>query len=144
MKLTHSDELSCGLIQHEFKMLTELTSLGMPVPKSDPQPIVDNGVIIGYRMQELFKFDQSKLDYRGRRKLLLHRFQLWRVDYVHGDMKASNIMQDIEGNFVFIDFSFTGKLDDIIPPCIPSWIYEDDRFTINPDFKVWSEPPYLP
>ena len=55
LKLTHPNAQSLALIEHEFNILTDLNSLGLPVSEVDTQPIVDGGRICGYQMKTLTK-----------------------------------------------------------------------------------------
>jgi hypothetical protein len=64
LKLAHSDEQSIKLIQHELDMLAKLAALGLPVVEIDQQPVVEDGVTRGYRMERLFNLESSELGSR--------------------------------------------------------------------------------
>lgn len=134
LKLAHSDDLSIKLIQHEFDILIELAKLGLPVVEIDQQPILDNGIICGYRMKKLFKLESSDLQSRADDiKQILDR--LYAAGFSHGDFSPSNIMMDEGDHLKLIDFGFTGRIGSAVPSFFPSWVYADGRFGIGSDLE---------
>lgn len=89
LKLAHADELSMKLIQHEFDVLAELTKLGLPVSEFGQRPILDDGVMCGYRMKRLSKLEPS--EFRSRTDEIKHTLdQLHSAGFCHGDFSPSN------------------------------------------------------
>ncbi|KAK3311719.1 kinase-like domain-containing protein [Chaetomium strumarium] len=136
LKLAHPDTQSLELIQHEFNILSDLKSLGLPVPEIDTQPIVDGGRICGYRMKALTKLKPSELRCRQHdiRRVLL---QLHSAGFCHGDVTPSNIMQDGSDRIILIDFGFAGRAGSAVPPFIPSWVYAGGIFEPTGDWKAF-------
>ncbi len=133
LKLAHLDELSIKLIQYEFDVLAKLKSLGLPVVEFDQQPILDDGVICGYRMEKLSKLEASELVKRADDiKQALDRFHC--AGYSHGDVSPSNIMTR-DGHITLIDPSFAGQFGSAVPSFFPSWVYIDGRFGIDSDLE---------
>lgn len=134
LKLAHSDELSIKLIQHEFDVLAELAKLGLPVVKFGQQPILDNGVTCGYRMEKLSKLEPS--EFRSRTddiKQTLDR--LHSAGFSHGDFSPSNILTNEGGRLILIDLSFAGRLGSAVPSFFPSWVYTDGVYGIGSDLE---------
>jgi tRNA A-37 threonylcarbamoyl transferase component Bud32 len=133
LKLAHSDEVSIKLIQYEFDVLAKLTKLGLPVVEFDHQPILDNGVTCGYRMEKLSKLEAS--EFRSRAddiKQALDRLHC--AGFSHGDVGPSNIMTK-DGRITLIDPSFAGRLGSAVPSFFPSWVYTDGTFGIGSDLE---------
>lgn len=65
LKLAHLGELSTKLFLHEFKVIPNLTKLGLPVVEFDQQPILNNGVSCSCGMKRLFKLGPSELRSRA-------------------------------------------------------------------------------
>jgi hypothetical protein len=136
LKLAHSDELSIKLIQHEFNVLTDLTKIGLPVVQFDHQPILDNGVTCGYRMEKLSKLELSELYSRSNEiKHILDRFHS--AGYCHGDFTPSNIMKDQSDRIILIDFSFAGQTGSAVPQFFPRWLYTDGTYGIDSDLAAF-------
>lgn len=136
LKLAHSDELCIKLIQREFEVLTELTELGLPVVKMDQQPILDNGVTCGYRMEKLSKLEPSELHSRSDEiKRTLDQFHS--AGFCHGDFTPSNIMKDKNNSITLIDFSFSGQVGSAVPEFFPSWLYTDGIYHIDSDLEAF-------
>ncbi|ELR01924.1 hypothetical protein VC83_04168 [Pseudogymnoascus destructans] len=136
LKLAHQDELSIKLIQHELDVLADLAKLGLPVVEFDQQPIRDNGVICGYRMNKLFKVELSELRSRTDDiKQTLDR--LHSAGFSHGDFSPSNIMKDAGGHIILIDFSFAGRIGSEVPSFFPSWVYADGIYGTNSDLEAF-------
>jgi len=134
LKLAHSDDLSIKLIQHEFNILVELSELGLPVVEIDRQPVLDNGIVCGYRMKKLSKLELSEFQSRADDiKQTLDRFHS--AGLSHGDVSPSNIMMDEDGYLVLIDFSFAGRVGSAVPSFFPSWVYPDGIYGINSDIE---------
>lgn len=133
LKLAHSDEVSIKLIQYEFDILAKLTKLGLPVVEFDQQPILDNGVTCGYRMEKLSKLEASELSLRADDiKQALDQFHC--AGFSHGDVSPSNIMTK-DGRITLIDPSFAGRLGSGVPSFFPSWVYADGIFGIGSDLE---------
>ena len=138
IKLAHSNELSIKLIEHEYNALVKLSKLGLPVVQFDRKPILDNGVIIGYRMEVLSKVAPSKLRSRcDEVKQALDQFHS--AGFSHGDLGPSNIMQNDRGRLIFIDVSFSGPIGGKVPSFYPSWVYHDGLYGIDSDLKRFTE-----
>lgn len=138
LKLAHSDELSIKLIQHEFNMLAKLTKLGLPVVEFDQQPILDNGIVCGYKMEKLSKLESSELCSRyDDVKQTLNQFHS--AGFSHGDFSPSNIMQNGHGRLILIDVSFTGRLGKAVPSFFPSWVYHDGVYSIGADLEQFGK-----
>jgi hypothetical protein len=132
LKLAHPDKQSIGLIQYEFKMLNRLAMLDVPVVAVCSQPLLDEGVICGYRMKMLFKLQLP--DLRSRRDEVWDALCcLHSAGYCHGDISPSNIMKDGGGKITLVDFSFAGQLGSDAPLYIPSWVYANGVFDIETD-----------
>jgi Choline/ethanolamine kinase len=135
-KLAHSDELlSIKLIQHD--VLADLTKLGLPVVEFDQhRPILDDGVICGYRMKKFFKLDLSEL--RSRTNDIRHTLnQLHSTGFYHGDFSPNNIMKDESGSIILIDFSFSGRLGSVVPSIFPSWLHKEGTYSIDSDLEAF-------
>lgn len=131
LKLAHSDEVSIKLIQHEFEVLAKLTKLGLPVVEFDQQPILDNGVICGYRMEKLSKVELSEFVSRAHDiKQALDRFHC--AGFSHGDVSPSNVMTK-DGRIILIDLSFAGPLGSAVPSFFPDWVYTNGSFSMDTD-----------
>jgi len=138
LKLAHSDDLSRKLIQHEFNMLVELSELRLPIAECDEQPILDNGIICGYRMKKLYKLELSELCSRTDDvKRLLDK--LHSAGYCHGDFHPSNIMMNEHGRLLFIDVSFSGRLGSTVPTFFPAWVYSDGVYNIGSDLDAFDK-----
>jgi tRNA A-37 threonylcarbamoyl transferase component Bud32 len=97
---------------------------------------VDNGIICGYRMQELFKLEPSEM--HSRRHDIEHAVgQLHSAGICHGDITPSNIMKDQRGRITLIDFGFAGRVGSTVPSFIPSWVYTDGVFSVDIDLKAF-------
>lgn len=137
LKLAHSVELSRKLIQYEFKILATLTKLGLPVVEFDPQPILDSGVICGYRMKKLSRLEASELPSRAHDiKQALTQFH--HAGFSHGDVSPSNIMTK-DGRIILIDPSFAGRLGSEVPTFFPGWVYTDGIFGVGSDLKQFAK-----
>ncbi|PQM43516.1 hypothetical protein VC83_09643 [Pseudogymnoascus destructans] len=135
LKLAHQDELSIKLIQHEIDVLADLAKLGLFIVEFDQQPILDNGVICGYRMNRLFKVELSELRSRTDDiKQTLDR--LHTAGFSHGDFSPSNIMKDADGHIILIDFSFAGRLGSEVPSFFPR-VYADGIYGTNSDLEAF-------
>ncbi|KAI0811387.1 hypothetical protein GGR55DRAFT_99457 [Xylaria sp. FL0064] len=132
LKLAHSDDLSIKLIRPEFDILVELAKLGLPIVEIDQQPLLDNGIVCGYRMKKLSKVELSELHSRADDiKQTLDR--LHSAGFSHGDFSPSNIMMDEGGHLILIDFSFAGRVGSAVPSFFPSWVYTDGIYDIGSD-----------
>ncbi|AEO60715.1 hypothetical protein MYCTH_2316220 [Thermothelomyces thermophilus ATCC 42464] len=136
LKLAHPDTQSLELIEHEFNILTDLQSLGLPVPEIDTQPIVDGGRICGYRMKALSKLKQYELHHRQHdiQRVLL---RLHSAGFCNGDVTPSNIMKDGNDRIILIDFGFAGRVGSAVPPFIPNWVYASGIFEAEGDLKAF-------
>ncbi|XMA11692.1 hypothetical protein WAI453_004483 [Rhynchosporium graminicola] len=133
LKLAHSDEVSMKLIQYEFDILAKLTEQGLPVVDYDHEPILENGVVCGYRMEKLSKIEASELRLRAEDiKQAIDQFH--RMGFSHGDVGPSNIMTK-DGRITLIDLSFAGQLGTTVPSFFPSWVYSDGRFDIGSELE---------
>lgn len=100
-------------------MLAELKKNGIPVVQFDRKPIMNNGVICGYRMENLMRIEASELTSRAFDiKKALDQFHC--AGFSHGDIGPSNNMTK-DGNIILIDVSFAGRIGSAVPSCIPSW-----------------------
>ncbi|CZS92383.1 uncharacterized protein RAG0_02806 [Rhynchosporium agropyri] len=133
LKLADSDEVSMKLIQYEFDILAKLTEQGLPVVDYDYEPILENWVVYGYRMEKLSKIEASELLSRAEDiKQVIDQFH--RVGFSHGDVGPSNIMTK-DGRITFIDLSFAGPLGTTVPSSFPSWVYIDSKFSIGSNLE---------
>ncbi|PQE18216.1 kinase-like domain protein [Rutstroemia sp. NJR-2017a BBW] len=136
LKLAHLDDLSIKLIQHEFSILAKLADLGLPVVEFDQQPILDDGVVCGYRMQMLSKLTLPEL--RSRRNDIKQTMdQSHAAGFSHGDISPSNILMDHRGRIIFIDLSFAGQLGTAVPSYFPRWVYTNCEYSVDPDLKAF-------
>lgn len=135
IKLAHPNKQSIALLQHEFSVLVALPKLGAAVVEADSTPILDNGVICGYRMKRLEKLDTSELLAR-RPEIEAAAESLHSKGYCHGDLSPSNIMKDEKGRIQFIDLSFAGRLNDRIPQELPTWVHDGVHFKLDTDHKA--------
>ncbi|KAK4130696.1 hypothetical protein BT67DRAFT_445496, partial [Trichocladium antarcticum] len=136
IKLAHADDSSLKLIQHELAALAEIFSVGFPVAAFDKDwPIQDNGITCGYRMRRLWKLEMSELESRGDdiRQAL---GELHSAGFCHGDFNPSNIMKDDNGDIILIDFSFAGRIGDVVPSYFPTWMYPDRIYDAKPDLAA--------
>lgn len=133
LKLAYSDKVSIKLIQYKFDILAKLTKLGLPVVEFDQQPILDNRVICGYRIEKLSKLEASELHSQADNiKQALDRFH--GVGFSHGDVGPSNIITK-DSCITLIDSSFASRLGSAVPLFFPSWVYTDSRFGIGSDLE---------
>lgn len=137
LKLAHPDELSAKLLQHEFSILLELASLGLPVVKFDQQPILDQGVVAGYRMERLSRVELSDFEARSA-EIKLSLDQLHTAGFSHGDFSPSNIMQNERGDIVLIDFGLACRVGSTVPSFFPSWVYIGGNATIESDLRAFN------
>jgi serine/threonine protein kinase len=134
-KLSHNDELSLQLMQHELDALVTLSGLGYHIADFNKQPIQVTGIIYGYRMKRLYKLDVAEMQSRAKeiRKAL---YDLHSAGYCHGDLNPSNIMKDDDGRITIIDFSFAGRIGDKCPSYFPSYVYPDGVYDANGDLAA--------
>lgn len=103
LKLSHSDNLSLQLMQHELDALVALSILGFHVADFNKQPFQVTGITRGYRMKRLCKLEVAEMQSRGPeiREALC---DLHSAGFCHGDLNPSNIMKDGNGRITIIDF----------------------------------------
>jgi tRNA A-37 threonylcarbamoyl transferase component Bud32 len=114
-------------------MLAKLDDLGLPVVEFDQQPILDDGVACGYRMQMLSKLTLPEL--RNDIKQTMDQFHA--AGFSHGDISPSNILMDHRGRIIFIDLSFAEQLGTAVPSYFPRWVYTNVEYSVDPDLKAF-------
>ncbi|KAF2089771.1 hypothetical protein K490DRAFT_71520 [Saccharata proteae CBS 121410] len=138
LKLSHPDEESMELMNHEFKMLHILADLPLsvriPVPRVSDQPVIDQDRICGYQMEELYSVGHNELRERSSEidgaLTVLHK-----AGFSHGDISQGNIMVDSHNRIVLTDFSYSGQLGAEIPKFIPKEWYRGSCFTVDIDLE---------
>lgn len=136
-KLAHLGEEFRFRVQHEFKIIQDMTSIArsLPIPKVDDHPLLDDEGIFGYCLEYLFCLETNEL---------LQRLpevreavnQLHEAGFSHGDLSQSNVMKNKHGAIVLIDFGYAGKIGTQTPPSVPKWIYKDAVFTVEADQRA--------
>lgn len=134
LKLTHAAELSMKLIASEFEVLLELQK-SLPVPRIDPIPLKDHGIVSGFRMELLSKLGQEDLAARAA-DIEQAVGRLHSAGFCHGDLSLSNIMVNEAGQIILIDLSFAGRIGHSIPSFFPDWVYEDVSFDLKADIEA--------
>lgn len=132
IKISHPNRIARARLSYEFRILQRISELGIPVPRFANEPLLDSDGIYGYRMERLRKLDYANLEhYRSDVEQLLQRMH--REGMAHGDLHPGNIMQNENGELVFIDLSCAGKSGDTVPTFIRPEAYEGDQFDIAAD-----------
>ncbi|KIH87099.1 hypothetical protein SPBR_05211 [Sporothrix brasiliensis 5110] len=143
VKLAHPDDQARRILQHEFAVLCRLMDLvdrglDLPVVRMDPEPIVDGGVLCGFRMEELIKL--PVVDFATRKDDATAALQqLHAAGFSHGDVQPSNFMQDKTGRIVLIDFGFAGRIGHELPLFFPRCVYESSMFHKDADMAALSK-----
>lgn len=134
LKLAHPDDFSMALVRHEYEMIKRFSELALPVPAVSYDPILDNGQICGYKMEELYQIiyeEMQNLSTEVKEAVL----EFHEAGYSHGDLSPSNVMKNINGRVTLIDVSFSGKLDDRVPSWFPLWAYSGSTFVKDGDLE---------
>ena len=88
--------------------------------------------IHGYKVDDLAKLGETGWDLAGALKRGVRAWMEAALDhgFFHGDVHAGNLMLDLDGNTVFLDFGIMGRLDDktrnIIRIGLPALLVERD------------------
>ncbi|KAK3062671.1 hypothetical protein LTS18_003588, partial [Coniosporium uncinatum] len=109
IKLAHPDGESRTWIKREHSLISALSMLDLPVPRVAVEPVVDDDVVCGYRMQALRKLSLEQLQKR-RNEVRSAIERLHRAGCYHGDLSFSNIIEDDKGQVILIDFASSGSL----------------------------------
>ncbi len=137
LKLVHRNKRFIKLIQYEFDILVSLTKFAaMSVMDVDLQPIMDDGIVYGYRMkEELFGIQPSEWgSLEHNIKLVLSRLHF--AGFCYRNIFPNNVMKDNNGQIILIDLAFAGKLGYMVPSFIPDMIYSDGIFDADVDWKA--------
>ncbi|OAA61297.1 Protein kinase-like domain protein [Niveomyces insectorum RCEF 264] len=139
IKLAHPDDQSRRFLQHEFSILSRLMALpNLAVVQIDPEPILDDGLLCGFRMEELVNVPLP--EFVSRKESIKHALQqLHAAGFCHGDVQPSNIMKDKTGRIVLIDFGFSGQIGDDIPSFFPEYMYQNRAFHKEADMASLSK-----
>lgn len=136
LKLAHPAADSLALICDEIKILSDPAMRDLPTPVIDEQPIMENGVPVGFRMEMLFKLDMAALQTRATevRQALQ---QLHDAGFSHADFSPSNVMEDWQGRITLTDLSHSGRIGEDVPLHIKSQGYPGDVYNADCDWKVF-------
>ena len=119
IKLAHPTPAARAELSHEFEMMKELSQHSSPIPQFDPDPLVDEDGIYGYKMSKLKKLDFSQLEkYSADVEEAVSAMHA--AGFSHGDLHPSNIMLNKEQRIVFIDPSYAGLVGDDVVALTPT------------------------
>lgn len=133
LKIAHPTARDRSLLQREFDIMRSLSDTGT-VAKVDSEPLSDHAGTFGFRLEKLQRVEPEELKRRvSEVKTLVEKIQGHGV--CHGDCSPSNILQNEEGQLLFIDLAFAGTLKDKVPTIIPRYVFPSGLFDGDVDHK---------
>lgn len=133
IKIAHPTTRDRYLLHREFDMMRSLSGTGA-VAKVDSEPLSDHAGTFGFRLEKLQRVEQGELKRRiPEVKTLVDKIQGYGV--CHGDCSPSNVMQNEQGQLVFIDLAFAGRLNSEVPKMIPRHVFPNGFFDGDLDYE---------